>query len=64
LQEEICSTLEVADGKGKFSHDNWEKEVGGGTTSVLQNGAIIEKGAVNFSFVKGKVYTANGKTAG
>jgi coproporphyrinogen III oxidase len=54
LQMEICSTLEVADGKGKFSHDPWEKEIGGGTTAVIQNGAIIEKGAVNFSFVKGK----------
>ena len=53
LQLEICSTLEVADGKGKFSCDQWQKEIGGGTTAVLQNGAIIEKGAVNFSFVKG-----------
>ncbi len=54
LQTEICSTLENADGKGKFSRNTWKKEIGGGTTAVLQNGAIIEKGAVNFSFVKGK----------
>ena len=54
LQTEICSTLESADGKGKFSTDHWQKEIGTGTTAVLQNGAIIEKGAVNFSFVKGK----------
>ncbi|MBW6533434.1 MAG: oxygen-dependent coproporphyrinogen oxidase [Mariniphaga sp.] len=54
LQTEICSTLENADGKGKFSCNPWKKEIGGGTTAVLQNGAIIEKGAVNFSFVKGK----------
>jgi coproporphyrinogen III oxidase len=53
LQIEICSDLEDADGKGKFSRNHWKKEIGGGTTAVLQNGAIIEKGAVNFSFVKG-----------
>ena len=54
LQTGICSTLEAADSKGKFSYNQWEKEIGGGTTAVLQHGAIIEKGAVNFSFVKGK----------
>jgi coproporphyrinogen III oxidase len=54
LQKKICNTLESADGKGKFSRDQWEKEIGGGTTAILQNGNIIEKGAVNFSFVKGK----------
>ncbi len=53
LQTEICSALEDADGKGKFSTYHWQKEIGDGTTAVLQNGAIIEKGAVNFSFVKG-----------
>jgi coproporphyrinogen III oxidase len=54
LQVEICSSLEIADGKGEFSHNHWKKEIGGGVTAVLQHGAIIEKGAVNFSFVKGK----------
>lgn len=54
LQAEICSSLENADDEGKFSRDQWKKEIGGGITAVLQNGAIIEKGAVNFSFVKGK----------
>lgn len=53
LQQEICSQLEKADGKGKFSNNRWEKNLGNGTTSVLENGAVIEKGAVNFSFVKG-----------
>ena len=53
LQMEICNALESADGRGKFSRDQWKKEIGGGTTVVLKNGAIIEKGAVNFSFVKG-----------
>ncbi|HRX10823.1 MAG TPA: coproporphyrinogen III oxidase [Draconibacterium sp.] len=54
LQSEICRILETADGKGKFEAHRWKKEIGAGITCVLQNGAIIEKGAVNFSFVKGK----------
>lgn len=54
VQKEICEILEVADGKGKFAENKWNKEIGSGNTCVLQNGAIIEKGAVNFSFVKGE----------
>ncbi len=54
IQSEICSTLEEADGKAKFEAHPWQKEIGTGITCVLQKGAIIEKGAVNFSFVKGK----------
>lgn len=54
LQSEICRMLEQADGKGKFISNAWEKEIGSGDTRVLTNGAIIEKGAVNFSFVSGK----------
>lgn len=54
LQTEICSVLELADGKAKFSSNAWEKEIGSGNTRVLTNGSIIEKGAVNFSFVSGK----------
>jgi coproporphyrinogen III oxidase len=54
LQLEICNALEFSDGKGKFLEDQWNKEIGSGTTAVLLNGNIIEKGAVNFSLVKGK----------
>ncbi|SHI94285.1 coproporphyrinogen oxidase [Tangfeifania diversioriginum] len=53
LQQEICQQLEEADGKGNFNHNSWEKNLGNGVTSVLENGEVIEKGAVNFSFVKG-----------
>jgi coproporphyrinogen III oxidase len=55
LQLEICQKLEQADGKGLFGKDNWNKEIGGGVTRVIQNGQVIEKGAVNFSFVEGKL---------
>lgn len=54
IQSEVCKVLESADGKGKFAVHPWQKEIGSGITCVLQNGAIIEKGAVNFSFVKGE----------
>jgi coproporphyrinogen III oxidase len=54
VQKEICQILETADGRGKFAENKWSKEIGQGNTCVIQNGAIIEKGAVNFSFVKGK----------
>ncbi len=55
IQQKICSVLENADAKGKFGQKHWSKEIGSGITRVLSNGAIIEKGAVNFSFVKGNV---------
>jgi len=64
IQSEICRMLELADGKEKFSAHPWEKEIGSGITCVLQNGAIIEKGAVNFSFVKGKFSTQMEKLLG
>ncbi len=55
LQNEICSSLEQADGSGKFIPDRWERPGGGGGISrVLTNGTVIEKGGVNFSAVWGK----------
>lgn len=54
LQRTIIQQLEDADGKGKFVFDEWQrKEGGGGTSSVIQNGNIIEKGGVNYSAVYG-----------
>jgi coproporphyrinogen III oxidase len=55
LQQSICSSLEKADGKGRFISDVWERPGGGGGVSrVITNGNIIEKGGVNFSAVWGK----------
>jgi coproporphyrinogen III oxidase len=55
LQDSICSALEEADGSGKFKPDEWSRPGGGGGVSrVLNQGAIIEKGGVNFSAVGGK----------
>ena len=56
IQDEICRGLEIADGKGKFEEELWERNGGGGgRTRIMQNGAIIEKGGVNFSAVYGKL---------
>lgn len=55
LQADICSSLEEADGKGKFVSDLWERPGGGGgDTRVIENGNVIEKGGVNFSAVYGE----------
>jgi coproporphyrinogen III oxidase len=54
IQKEICRTLEEADGKATFVEDCWEKEVGYGITCVIGHGDAIEKGGVNFSFVRGE----------
>ncbi|QHJ12337.1 Oxygen-dependent coproporphyrinogen-III oxidase [Paraglaciecola mesophila] len=54
LQDNICQTLEMADCKGSFIEDNWQRELGGGgRTRVLTNGQVIEQGGVNFSHVYG-----------
>ncbi len=56
IQDEICKGLEIADGKGKFEEELWDRAGGGGgRTRIMQKGAIIEKGGVNFSAVHGKL---------
>ncbi len=56
LQDSICAGLENCDGKESFQEEIWKHtEGGGGRTRILQNGAIIEKGGVNFSAVSGKL---------
>ena len=55
LQNQICQSLEQVDGTGKFKHDSWEREEGGGGQSrVVTDGTVIEKGGVNFSHVMGE----------
>lgn len=53
LQDHICQQLILEDG-GVFKEDTWQRaEGGGGRSRVLENGAVIEKGGVNFSHVYG-----------
>ncbi|KEA62473.1 Coproporphyrinogen III oxidase, aerobic [Marinobacterium lacunae] len=55
LQGRICSALERADGRANFIEDSWQREQGGGgRTRVIKDGALIEKGGVNFSHVFGE----------
>lgn len=61
LQDRICAALEAQDGQAQFVEDAWERDpndsslslTGGGRTRVIADGAVIEKGGVNFSHVKG-----------
>lgn len=55
LQDSICQSLEIADGKGIFQEDQWERAGGGGGRSRVIHGAVIEKGGVNFSAVHGEL---------
>ncbi|MFT5033156.1 MAG: coproporphyrinogen III oxidase [Bacteroidia bacterium] len=50
LQDHICSELEGLDGGALFVEDAWER----GRSRVLTDGAVIEKGGVNFSHVSGE----------
>jgi coproporphyrinogen III oxidase len=53
LQDDICAQLASVDG-GHFVEDSWDRaEGGGGRSRVLEGGAVIEKGGVNFSHVFG-----------
>jgi coproporphyrinogen III oxidase len=55
LQTQICSALETEDGKAKFSTQSWTRaEGGGGISSVIKDGQVIEKGGVMFSAVHGE----------
>lgn len=56
LQTSICNSLESLDGTAIFKSDNWtRKGGGGGLTRVMEGGALIEKGGVNFSAVYGQL---------
>lgn len=56
LQTKLCLSLENIEGEQeKFLIDDWSRaEGGGGKTCVLSAGAVIERGAVNFSHVSGE----------
>lgn len=54
IQKYICDKIEKIDGSAKFIDDKWESNLGTGLTKVVSDGEKIEKGAVNFSLVKGR----------
>lgn len=54
LQERICTAFERTDGQARFREQQWTRpEGGGGRTRVIENGAVFEKGGVNYSHVHG-----------
>jgi coproporphyrinogen III oxidase len=53
LQDSLSTALERCDGKARFTEDAWNRETGGGRTRVVADGAVFEKGGVNFSHVHG-----------
>ncbi|HEY5632143.1 MAG TPA: oxygen-dependent coproporphyrinogen oxidase [Burkholderiaceae bacterium] len=54
LQARIVSALEALDGT-RFRADQWQRpEGGGGTTRVIEEGGVFERGGVNFSHVFGE----------
>jgi coproporphyrinogen III oxidase len=56
LQDRIVSALEELDGRARFREDSWQREGGGGGRSrVVSDGAVFEKGGVNFSDVHGQM---------
>jgi len=55
LQNRICEELTALDGARRFEEDRWERPGGGGgLTRCLDDGAVFEKGGVNFSHVHGE----------
>jgi coproporphyrinogen III oxidase len=66
LQSRICAGLEQEESNTCFVTDTWQrdgrlqqKDTGGGITRVLENGAVFEKGGVNFSHVLGDAMPAS-----
>jgi len=54
LQARIVSALESLDGNA-FAADTWQRaEGGGGTTCIIEDGKLFERGGVGFSHVSGK----------
>jgi coproporphyrinogen III oxidase len=54
LQERIVAELEAIDG-ARFVRDEWTRpEGGGGVSRLIEDGAVLERGGVNFSEVRGE----------
>lgn len=63
VQDEFCNALETADGQARFKQDDWDRVGGGGgRTRVIEDGAVFEKGGVNYSAVWGEMPPSIKKT--
>lgn len=60
FQRELCGAFEGADGGARFIEDSWQRpEGGGGSSRVIADGSVFEKGGVNFSHVFGEQMPAS-----
>ncbi len=55
-QQDICEALGTINQKPCVIHPWASKELGGGQANVFMDGKVLEKGAVNVSTVRGKVF--------
>lgn len=63
LQKKIVAGVEQVDGK-LFLRDAWERpEGGGGLSCVIEEGNVLERGGVNFSYVHGSGLPASATAA-
>jgi len=59
MQDRLCGSLAAEDGSREFLRDHWERPAvdgalgGRGTTAVLEDGAVFERGGVALSDVRG-----------
>ena len=54
LQIKITDAIEETDGEAEFQIDDWKrKKFGFGSTRIIENGKVFEKGGVNISAVSG-----------
>ncbi|WP_251977363.1 oxygen-dependent coproporphyrinogen oxidase [Salinicola avicenniae] len=64
LQDHLCDSLARLDGGQTFREESWERaEGGGGRSRVIEEGALFEKGGVNFSHVFGAQLPASATAA-
>lgn len=55
FQDRLSDALTALDGDGRFHEETWNRpEGGGGRSRVIEEGALFEKGGVNFSHVYGE----------
>ena len=64
LQDDICRQLGELEPAADFTEDAWAHEHnggggGGGITRIIEQGAVFEKGGVNFSHIKGAALPAS-----
>lgn len=54
LQDDLCESISACDGQSQFHEDVWQRpQGGGGSTRIISDGRVFEKGAINFSHVYG-----------